>query len=113
MLYSFPCLPLQIQFRPARNNFNLNKTSDGGYENLSGTINRYENYRTINALLNPKREINLVKKTYWIFDLNSPTLPVTLCTGQVRVLDRKIENNRFSIGIISDWVSIKILHVMA
>ncbi len=38
------------------------KTTSGGYENISCMIFRYEDYTIINALLNPKKEINLVEK---------------------------------------------------
>ena len=42
--------------------FKFKKIDGGGYENVVGTIYRYENYKAINAILNPKREINLVEK---------------------------------------------------
>ncbi|HOH83600.1 MAG TPA: LysM peptidoglycan-binding domain-containing protein [Bacteroidales bacterium] len=52
------------QYNPAllETEFVFRKTMSGGYENTGCMIYRYEDYKIINALLNPKKEINLVEK---------------------------------------------------
>lgn len=42
--------------------FVFKKTDSGGYENTSCMIYRYEDYKAINALTNPKKEIILLEK---------------------------------------------------
>ena len=44
------------------NNFDFVKTANGGYENTKGVVYRYENYKIINALINPIKEIKLLEK---------------------------------------------------
>jgi len=51
--FNFPLLDAEYIFR---------KISSGGYENIGCMIYRYEDYKIVNALLNPKREIKLVEK---------------------------------------------------
>ncbi len=42
--------------------YNFRKTVDGGFENVTGIIYRYEDYKMVNASVNPKREIILNEK---------------------------------------------------
>jgi ABC-type branched-subunit amino acid transport system substrate-binding protein len=44
------------------NKFHFGKTSNWGFENTKGIIYRYENYKAINALQNPLKDILLVVK---------------------------------------------------
>ncbi len=44
------------------NSFHFNKTKNWGFENTTGIIYRFENYKAINALQNPLRNIQLVVK---------------------------------------------------
>jgi hypothetical protein len=44
------------------NNFHFCRTTNWGFENNSGIIYRYENYKAINALKNPVKDIQLVVK---------------------------------------------------